>query len=91
MFWPRVPRVGQLSLKSNDLHFFIGENGTQKETQKNSFSRVKSVRSEKRFVSLSRLNRYLEHPAMISTRVAFQSTKARTLQHRPKRLTTGLG
>ena len=74
---------------------FIGENGTQKETKRNSFSRVKSVRSEKRFVSLSRLKRYFEHPAMISTRVALQSTKARTWQHRPRasaiRPTTGLG
>ena len=73
----------------------MGENGTQKETKRNSFSRVKSVRSEKRFVSLSRRNRYFEHPAMISTRVAFQSTKARTWQHRPRasviRPTTGLG
>ena len=73
----------------------MGENGTQKETKRNSFSRVKSVRSEKRFVSLSRLNRYFEHPAMISTRVAFQPTKPRTSQRRPKASeigrTTGLG
>ena len=86
--------LGNYLLKAT-TRFFIGENGTQKETKRNSFSRVKSVRSEKRFVSLSRLNRYFEHPAMISTRVTFQSSKARTWQHRSGasaiRLTTGLG
>ena len=74
---------------------FIGESGTQKKTKRNSFSRVKSVCSVKWFVSLSRLNRYLERPAMISKRVVFQLTKPRTWQHMPRasaiRLTIGLG